>query len=351
MTYAIAAIPGDGIGIEVVNASLPILTDIGKKYGFEVKITEYDWGSHRHIEKGSAMPDGALEELESYDAILHGATGHPDVPDTVGAHELVIPIRKEFDHYVNIRPAYLFKGADSPLKGYEDGEIDIHWYRENTEGEYTDMGGDLYRGGQKELSVQTGVWTREGVERIARTAFEAAQERDGKLTSITKSNAQRFGPVLWDDVLQEVRQSYPDVTFERMLVDAAAQHFVLRPEEFDVVVASNLFSDIHTDLIAAVTGGLGLMPSANVNPENDTPGMFEPVHGSAPDIAGRGIANPIAEILSISLLLDDVGEPEPADAIWTAVADNLIDEDAPRTEDLGGDATTADVVADIRDRL
>jgi len=351
MAYEIAAIPGDGIGIEVVEATLPLVQTLADKHGFNAEVDRYDWGSHRHIEKGSAMPDDAIETLSSYDAILHGATGHPDVPDTVGAWELVIPIRRAFDHYVNLRPAYLFDGADSPLEDYGEGEIDIHWYRENTEGEYADIGGALNRGQTDELAVQTGVFTREGCERIGRAAFEAAKDRSGKVTSVTKSNAQRFGPVLWDEVLREVSQDYPEVEFESMLVDAMAQHLVLRPEDFDVVVASNLFSDIHTDLTAAVTGGLGLMPSANVNPKTDVPGMFEPVHGSAPDIAGEGVANPIAEVLSLGLLLDDLGGEEAATDLWNTVANQLADETAPRTTDIGGNARTGEVIEDLQARL
>lgn len=351
MAYEIAAVPGDGIGIEVVEATIPVLEDVGDNFGFDVEVIKYEWGSHRHIEKGHAIPDDGLDRLASYDAILHGATGHPDVPDTVGAWELVIPIRRQFDQYVNLRPCYLYDAADTPLKGYERGDIDIHWYRENTEGEYSDTGGKFNRNGQDEIALQTGIWTRDGVERIAHAAFQAAEERDGKLTSVTKSNAQRFGPVFWDDVVEEVREEYPDVEYERLLVDAMAQHLVRRPEDFDVVVASNLFSDIHTDLTAAVTGGLGLMPSANLNPSEDVPGMFEPVHGSAPDIAGRGIANPIAEILSAALLLEDLDENEAAEHLRETVFEQLTDSDAPRTPDIGGDATTEQVVSDLRNRL
>ena len=352
MSYDVAVVPGDGIGIEVVNATIPLLNTVAERHGFELNTDRYDWGSHRHIEKGSAMPDDAIDILSDYDAILHGATGHPDVPDTVGAWELVIAIRRAFDQYVNYRPAYLFNEAFSPLAEVSTGAIDIHWIRENSEGEYADIGGGLARRQQDTLAVQTSVYTREGVERIIRHAFEFAIENDlGKVTSVTKSNAQRFGPVFWDEVAEEISKEFPDVAFESVLVDAMAQHLVVRPEEFEVVVASNLFSDIHTDLTAAVIGGLGLTPSANLNPDEDVPGMFEPVHGSAPDIAGKGIANPIAEVLSAALMLENLGEEEAATAIWQAVEDQLSDVNGPRTVDIGGTDSTQTVVDDLIERI
>lgn len=352
MAYEIAVIPGDGIGIEVVDATTPVLESIARRFGFEVSLDRYDWGSHRHIDHGRAMPPDAIGTLEPYDAILHGATGHPDVPDTVGAWELVIAIRRAFDQYVNYRPAYLFNEAFSPLAGVATGAIDIHWFRENSEGEYADIGGGLQRGRGDTLAVQSAVYTREGVERIVRAAFEFAIDRElERVTSVTKSNAQRFGSVFWDDVACEVSEEYPGIAFESVLVDAMAQHLVVRPEAFEVVVASNLFSDIHTDLTAAVIGGLGLAPSANLNPDEDVPGMFEPVHGSAPDIAGRGIANPIASILSAALMLEDLGEKPAAQTIWDVVDAQLTEEDAPRTPDLGGDSTTQAVAEDLTTRI
>ena len=352
MSYDVAVIPGDGIGIEVVDATIPLLETLADGYGFEITLDRYDWGSHRHIEQGTAMPEDAIDILADYDAILHGATGHPDVPDTVGAWELVIAIRRAFDQYVNYRPTYLFNETFSPLEHASTGDIDIHWIRENSEGEYADIGGGLDRRRQDALAVQTSVYTREGVERIIRAAFEFAREHNlEQVTSVTKSNAQRFGPVFWDEVATEVRDDYPDISFESVLVDAMAQHLVIRPEDFDVVVASNLFSDIHTDLTAAVTGGLGLAPSANLNPDEDVPGMFEPVHGSAPDIAGRGIANPLAEVLSAGLMLENLGEEEAASAVRTVVEDQLTDDGAPRTVDLGGDNTTSEVVDDLIERI
>lgn len=351
MPHEIAVVPGDGIGIEVVDATVPIIEKAAEKHGIDVATTRYEWGCRRHLEEGSPMPPDGLDTLERYDAILHGATGHPDVPERVQAHEMVLPIRQEFDHYVNRRPAYLFEGIQSELRSPDDGDIDIQFFRENTEGFYADVGGDLYRGGESSQAIQTGVFTREGVERIARAAFEKARERDGHVTSITKSNAIRHGFELWDDVVEDVGEEYPNVALDDMRVDAACQHLIFSPEEFDVVVASNMFGDILTDLTAAITGGLGLTPSANVNPENDTPGMFEPVHGSGPDIAGEGIANPIGAILSAALLFDDLEESAAADDVWNAVESHLADGDAPRTPDLGGEGSTDDVAADVRRRL
>jgi tartrate dehydrogenase/decarboxylase/D-malate dehydrogenase len=351
MAYQVAVLPGDGIGHEVIDATTPLLRTVSENHGFDLEFTQFDWGGGRHIEEGSAMPADAIETLEKFDAILHGATGHPDVPDTVGAHELVLPIRRAFDQHINLRPAFLYNPDHSVLEGYDRGAIDIQWFRENIEGEYADVGGPVYFGGQQEIALQCGVFTRNGVERIVQAACEAALDRTGKVTSITKSNAQRYGPVLWDEVVEEVSEDYPDVEVERMLVDAAAYHLVRSPEKFDVVVASNLFSDILTDLTAGITGSLGLAASANYNPDNDEPGMFEPVHGSAPDIAGKGIANPVAEIMSGSLLLGDIGEQVAADNLWEAIEAHLTRPDAAVTSDLGGNASTSQVATAIEQQL
>ena len=351
MGYEIALVPGDGIGNEVVDETIPILETLGEEYEFDIEFSRFDWGGGRHIREGSAMPEDAIETLETFDAILHGATGHPDIPDTVGAHELVLPIRRAFDQFINLRPAFLYHSSHSVLKEYDHGSIDIQWYRENIEGEYADVGGPVYAHGKPQIAVQGGVFTRDGVERIVREACEAALSRNKKVTSVTKSNAQRYGPVLWDEVVEEVGEDYPEVEIERMLVDAAAYHLVKSPDEFDVVVASNLFSDILTDLTAGITGSLGLAASANYNPNNDKPGMFEPVHGSGPDIAGKGIANPIAEIMSGALLLNDIGETTAADALWEAIESHLSDENTALTPDLGGNASTGDVAEGVRSRL
>jgi tartrate dehydrogenase/decarboxylase/D-malate dehydrogenase len=266
-----------------------------------------------------------------------------DVPDRVTVHDLLLPMRRKFDQYVNLRPAYLFAGVPCPLVGKQPGEIDLLVYRENTEGEYAPVGGNLYPGTENQIAVQTGVFTWRGCERILRAAFEAARKRPRKrLTSITKSNAQVYGMGLWDDVFNAVRKDYPDVPSSSLLVDAAAMDFVRKPESFDVVVASNLFGDILTDLSAAVTGSIGLASSANINPTKQFPSMFEPVHGSAPDIAGKGIANPLAAVLSAGLMLSHLGLEKSAAAVRDAVAKVLADGKV-KTPDLGGKHTTTDM--------
>src|SRR5205807_9765063 len=258
--------------------------------------------------------------LKQHDAILFGAIGSPDVPDHVTIHGLLLPMRRKFDQYVNLRPAYLFDGVPSPLRDKAPGAIDMLVYRENTEGEYAPIGGRLYEGMSDDIAIQTAVFTRRGCERIMRAAFEGARKRRKKVTSITKSNALGFSMVLWDDVFRNVRKDYPDIASNALLVDAAAMDFVRRPESFDVIVASNLFGDILTDLSAIVTGSMGLAASANINPERKYPSMFEPVHGSAPDIAGKGVANPLAAILSAGLMFDHLGLARSASALRGAVA-------------------------------
>ena len=351
MTYDIALLPGDGIGVEVIDATLPILEDAADRGGFSVETTRYNWGSERYLAEESMMPDDAIETLEGYDAILLGAVGHPDIPDHVTLRGMMLPIRKAFDQQVCKRPSVLFKGIESPLRGYEGGDIDFVVFRENTEGEYADIGGHEHRGYEHEVAVQTAVYTRKGTETIVRAAFEEAVERDGHVTNVTKSNAQAYGMVFWDQIVEEVAKEYPEVEVERLLVDAASMDLVRRPDEFDVIVASNLFGDILTDVGAIVSGSMGLAPSANINVEGHSPSMFEPVHGSAPDIAGEGVANPLATVLSISMLYDHFGEEAVAADLWDAVADQLADADAPRTPDLGGDANTEAVVSDLENRL
>jgi tartrate dehydrogenase/decarboxylase/D-malate dehydrogenase len=351
VTYDIAVLPGDGIGVEVIDATLPVLEAAADRGGFSVETTRYDWGSERYLAEGSMMPDDAIETLEGYDAILLGAVGHPDIPDHVTLRGMMLPIRKAFDQQVCKRPSVLFEGVESPLRGYRGGDIDFVVFRENTEGEYADIGGHEHPGHEHELAVQTAVYTRKGTEAIVRAAFEEAVEREGHLTNVTKSNAQAYGMVFWDRIVEEVADEYPDVEVERLLVDAASMDLVRRPDEFDVIVASNLFGDILTDIGAIVTGSMGLAPSANVNVERHSPSMFEPVHGSAPDIAGEGIANPLATVLSVSMLFEHLGEDDAAASLWDAVAAQLADADAPRTPDLGGEAGTEAVVDDLRTRL
>ncbi|WP_436926651.1 isocitrate/isopropylmalate dehydrogenase family protein [Halosimplex amylolyticum] len=350
-SYEIASIPGDGIGPDVVDAAMPLVEDAADEYDFSIETTRFDWGSERQLEHGEMMPADGLDRLADFDAIFLGAVGHPEVPDHVTLHGLLLPIRKGFDQYVCKRPNVLFDGIESPLRGYESGDIDFVVYRENTEGEYADIGGREHRGFEHETAVQSALFTRQGTERIVRAAFEAATEREGHLTSITKSNAQAHSMVFWDDVVDDVSEEFPSVDVERLLVDAAAMDLIRRPHEFDVLVASNLFGDILTDVGAQITGSMGLAPSGNIHPGDAYPSMFEPVHGSAPDIVGDDIANPLATVLSWSMLFEDLGEPEAADALWTAVSDQLADESAPRTPDLGGSAATGDVVADLRSRL
>jgi len=351
MSYDIALIPGDGIGPTVVDAALPLLDDVATEHGFDIETTRYDWGTERYLDAGAMMPDDGLETLESHDAILLGAVGHPEVPDHVTLNGLLLPIRKGFDQSICKRPAVLFDGVDSPLKGYSGGDIDILVFRENTEGEYADIGGREHAGFENEVAVQSAVYTRRSTERIVRAAFEAATERSGHLTNVTKSNAQAHGMVFWDDIVDEVSEEYPDVEVERLLVDAASMDMVRRPDDFDVVVCSNLFGDILTDIGAIVTGSMGLAPSANIDPGRDHPSMFEPVHGSAFDIMGEGVANPLATVLSGSLMLDHLGEDAAAADLWDAVTEQLADDDAPRTPDLGGDSTTKTVASDLADRL
>jgi tartrate dehydrogenase/decarboxylase/D-malate dehydrogenase len=350
-SHRIAVIPGDGIGPEVVDATLPVVADAASESGVTLEPTRFEWGTEYYLEHGEMMPADALDRLAAFDAIFLGAVGHPDVPDHVTLHGLLLPIRKGFDQYVCKRPNVLFEGIESPLRGYGPGDIDFVVYRENTEGEYADIGGREHRTLAHETAVQSALFTRRGTERIVRAAFEAATQREGHLTSITKSNAQAHSMVFWDDVVADVREEFPSVDVERLLVDAAAMDLIRRPHEFDVVVASNLFGDILTDVGAQITGSMGLAPSGNVHPSGEYPSMFEPVHGSAPDIVGEGVANPLATILSWSLLFEDLGEDRIADRLWDAVVDHLADESAPRTPDLGGSAGTEAVVSALRARL
>ncbi|MFC7007178.1 isocitrate/isopropylmalate dehydrogenase family protein [Halalkalicoccus salilacus] len=351
MSYEIATIPGDGIGPEVVDATLPLFERVADSHGIDVEFTRYGWGSERYLEEGAMMPDDGLDRIEDSDAILLGAVGHPDVPDHVTLHGLLLPIRKRFNQQVCKRPSILFEGVESPLRGYEGGDVEFVVYRENTEGEYADVGGREHVGFDHEVAVQSAVFTRQGTEAILRAAFEAAQEREGHLTSITKSNAQAYSMVFWDDVVEEMHQDYPDVEVESLLVDAASMDFIRRPEEFDVVVASNLFGDILTDIGAIVTGSMGLAPSGNVNRSGEYPSMFEPVHGSAPDIAGQGVANPTATVLSGAMLFEEIGEDGASETLWNAVRDVLADESAPTPPDLGGSASTDEMIEALGERV
>ncbi len=300
------------------------------------------WSSAFYKQTGAMMPPDGWETLTKHDAILFGAIGSPDVPDHIPVHNLLLPMRRRFDQYVNYRPAYLFEGVQSPLREKVPGSIDMVVYRENTEGEYAPVGGRVYQGTADEVAVQSAVFTRRGCERIMRAAFAGASKRRKKVTSITKSNALVHGMVLWDEAFAAVRQEYPDVQSNFLLVDAAAMDFVRKPESFDVVVASNLFGDILTDLSAIITGSMGLAASANINPEKKFPSLFEPVHGSAPDITGKGIANPLAAILCAGLMLDHLGLTKSAAALHAAVA-AVLKERQTLPPDLGGKAKTIEV--------
>jgi tartrate dehydrogenase/decarboxylase/D-malate dehydrogenase len=349
MAHDIALIPGDGIGPEVIDATLPLLQDAADTSGTNIETTRFDWGSERYLNEGTMMPEDALSRIAGFDSILLGAVGHPDVPDHITLHGLLLPIRKGFDQNVCIRPSTLFEGIESPLRGYTSGDIDFVVYRENTEGEYADIGGHEHPGFDHEVATQTALFTREGTETIVRAAFEAASEREGRLTSVTKSNAQGHSMVFWDEVVAEVAEEYPEVEVESLLVDAASMDLIRRPEEFDVLVASNLFGDVLTDIGAIITGSMGLAPSANIDPSGERPSMFEPVHGSAPDIAGENVANPLATVLSGAMLFDHLGETAAAAALRETVEAQVAD--GPRTPDLGGTAGTDAVVDDLRTRL
>jgi tartrate dehydrogenase/decarboxylase/D-malate dehydrogenase len=339
----IAVIAGDGIGPEVIDQAVRVAdAAVARNDRTALEWNRLPWSSTYYKNTGKMMPDDGWDQLKKHDAILLGAIGSPDVPDHITLHGLLLPLRRKFDLYLNLRPAYLFEGVPSPLRDKAPGSIDMMVYRENTEGEYAPIGGRLYTGTPNEIAVQTAVFTRRGCERVMRAAFDGARKRRKKVTSITKSNAQQFGMVLWDEVFKEVAADYPDVQTHTLLIDAAAMDFVRKPESFDVVVASNLFGDILTDLSAIITGSMGLAASGNINPERIYPSMFEPVHGSAPDIAGKGIANPLAAILSAGMLLDHLGLSKSASAVRNAVA-AVLKAGKPRTPDLGGSAATAAV--------
>ena len=339
-TYRIASIPGDGIGNEVVPAGLEVLQALSSKENFRIDAKVFDWSSKRYLETGKYIPPGGLEELKTFDAIFFGAVGAPDVPDHVSLWELRLAICQGFDQYANVRPSRLLPGIDSPMKNAK--EVDWVIVRENTEGEYSGSGGRVHRGLPDEIATETSVFTRKGVERIHRFAFELAAKRPRKhLTLVTKSNAQRHGMVLWDEVFFEVQKQYPQVKTDRILVDAATTRMVLKPAAIDVMVASNLHADILSDLAAALSGSLGIAPTANLNPERKFPSMFEPIHGSAFDITGKGIANPIATFWTASMMLEHLGEAKAAarlmKAIETVTAKKIF------TPDLGGAARTRDV--------
>ena len=342
--HNIAVIRGDGIGIEVVGEALKVLDAAGSKYGIEWTFDELPWGSEYYLKNGRMLPEDGVEQLRAYDAIFIGAVGHPDIQDHITLNGLLLPIRRTFDQYVCERPSVLYPGVTSPLSGKKPYDVDMVVIRENTEGEYTNMGGFLYEGHPNEVAVQTAAFTRRGCERVIRYAFDLARKRakENHVTSITKSNALGYSMVLWDRTFERVAQEYPDITTNSLLIDAACMDFIRRPEAFDVVVASNLFGDILTDIGAGIAGSMGLASSANLDPTRTNPSMFEPTHGTAPDIAGQGIANPMAQVLTGAMMVRHLGNEKAADAIEESVK-NVLAIGEILTPDLGGSASTSAV--------
>ncbi|MFI5023093.1 MAG: tartrate dehydrogenase [Alphaproteobacteria bacterium] len=350
--YRIAAIPGDGIGGEVIPAGLEVLRALAARDGgFRLTVEEFPWGSAYYKRHGAMMAADALERLRHFDAIYFGAVGAPDIPDHVTLWGLRLPICQGFDQYANVRPTRILPGIVSPLRKASAATLDWVIVRENSEGEYAGSGGRVHRGLPEEVATETAVFTRSGVARIMRFAFALAERRPRKrLTVVTKSNAQRHGMVMWDEIAAEVARSFPAVAMDKELVDAMTTRMVLKPETIDVVVATNLHADILSDLAAALAGSLGIAPTANLNPERRFPSMFEPIHGSAFDIAGLGIANPIASFWTAALMLEHLGESEAAARLLAAI-ERVTAEPRFHTPDLGGTATTRQVTAAVCDAL
>ena len=349
-TYRIATIPGDGIGNEVVPEGIRVLEAAGRKFGIGFAWDEKPWSCAYYQKHGRMMPEDGLAQIRHHDAIFLGAVGYPGVPDHVSLWGLLVPIRREFQQYVNLRPVRLMPGVRSPLAGRKPGDIDFWVVRENNEGEYSSMGGRMYGGTQEEFVTQLSVFSKRGTDRILRYAFELAKTRRRKhVTSATKSNGIAITMPYWDERFRAISAEYPEVQTSQFHIDILTAHFVQHPDWFDVVVGSNLFGDILSDLGPACTGTIGIAPGANINPEREFPSMFEPVHGSAPDIAGKYVANPIGQIWSGAMMLAHLGETEAGEAIVKAIERVL--EDGPRTRDLGGTAGTAEVGKAIADAL
>jgi tartrate dehydrogenase/decarboxylase/D-malate dehydrogenase len=348
--HRVAVLAGDGIGREVVPSAQRVLDAVGRGHGVDFDWVSFDWGCEYYTRTGRMMPQDGLEQLRPFEAIFLGAVGYPGVPDHVSLWGLLIPIRRAFQQYVNLRPVRLLPGIESPLEGYQPGDIDFVVVRENNEGEYSEVGGRLYRGTPQEAAVQEAVFTRFGVERVMRYSYELARSRGGRLDSATKSNGIVHTMPFWDEVFRALGAQYPDVPTREYHIDALAALFVLDPRRFDVVVASNLFGDILTDLGAAIVGSIGIAPSANLNPAREYPSMFEPVHGSAPDIAGQGIANPLGQIWSGAMMLEHLGHPEAAAQVVGAM-EKVLGEGSTRTPDLGGTATTDELTDAVLDAL
>jgi tartrate dehydrogenase/decarboxylase/D-malate dehydrogenase len=340
--YKIAAIPGDGIGHEVVPEGIRVLEAAARRFNFSFSWEHFDWGCQYYLKNGRMMAKDGLDQLRKFDAIYLGAVGYPGVADHVSLWGLLIPIRRGFQQYVSRRPARLLEGVSSPLSGRKHGDIDFIIVRENTEGEYSEAGGRLNRDSDFEMAIQESVFTRRGCDRVITYAFELARTRKNHVTSATKSNGIFFTMPFWDERFAAIAKKYPDVKTDQFHIDILTAHFVAHPDWFDVVVGSNLFGDILSDLGAAVVGSMGLAPSANLNPEREFPSLFEPVHGSAPDIAGKGIANPIAQIWSGAMMLEHLGEKEAAHAVEQGIFNVLANSDV-RTRDIGGKSGTTDV--------
>jgi tartrate dehydrogenase/decarboxylase/D-malate dehydrogenase len=347
----IALIPGDGIGTEVMPEGVRVLEAAGKKHGIEFDWKEFDWSCERYLETGSMMPADGIEQLRAFDSIYLGAVGFPTVADHVSLWGLLIPIRREFDQYVNLRPVRLFDGVPCPLAGKKAGDIDFYVVRENVEGEYSAIGGIQYKDTEHEVVIQQTVFTRRGVDRILKYAFELAASREAKhLTSATKSNGIIHSMPYWDSRVANMSKSYPGVNVDQFHIDILTANFVRMPEHFDVVVGSNLFGDILSDLGPACTGTIAIAPSANMNPERAHPSMFEPVHGSAPDIAGKGISNPIGAIWAGAMMLQHLGQPEAHDTIMAAI-EHVLRERRQLTRDMGGKASTVELGKAIADAI
>jgi tartrate dehydrogenase/decarboxylase/D-malate dehydrogenase len=350
MSYEIALIPGDGIGPEVIREGVRVLEKVSERFGFQVKLTEFDFSCDRFLKQGRMMPSDGIERLRDFEAILLGAVGDPSVPDHVSLWGLLLPIRRRFLLYANVRPVRLLPGVSSPLAGRKAGDIDFVIVRENCEGEYSESGGRIYSGTEEEVVVQESIFTKKGVDRVMRFAFELATSRSKHLTAATKSNGIIHTMPFWDERLAALAVDYPEVRVDKFHIDILTAHFVQHPDWFDVVVGSNLFGDILSDLGPAVAGGIGIAPSANLNPEREFPSLFEPVHGSAPDIAGKGIANPLAAIWSVQMMLDFLGEKEAAGALMAAI-EAVTAKGRALTPDLGGQAKTVDFTEAVLERL
>ena len=349
--YNIAVIAGDGIGNEVMPEAIKVLEAVGRKHELSFKFDEKDWSCERFHKTGMMMPEDGLVSIRKHDSILLGAVGFPGVPDHISLWGLLIPIRRDFQQYVALRPVRLFEGMPCPLVGREPGDIDFFIVRENNEGEYSEIGGRMYKGTDNEAAIQQSIFTRIGTDRIMRYAFELAINREKKhVTSATKSNGIIHSMPYWDERFEEISNEYPSIATDKFHIDILTAHFVRNPHWFDVVVGSNLFGDILSDLGPAITGTIGIAPGANINPEKDYPSMFEPVHGSAPDIAGQGICNPIGEIWSAAMMLDHLGQKVAADDILKAIEVVIRDSDV-KTPDMGGNASTQELGNAVVDAL